>query len=758
MLAGESSGNWAAASEHVKSSDKVTDEIMNPRSQPMKRLTLTLLAGCLLLAVGGAFDSEPKSDERKQDWPAYGGAPENNHYSPLTQINRGNVKKLELAWSFDTQEEGVLQTSPIVVDGVLYGITPTQKIFALDAATGNLLWKFDSGIRGTQPDRGLAYWSGDRASEAHKNAPRILVGVMNFLYALDAATGKPIPSFGRDGRIDLRENLGREPAAAQSISMTSPGIVYKDLIIVGGRNPETLPAPPGDVRAFDVRTGQMRWSFHTIPRPAEFGYDTWPKDAWKTSGAANNWAGFALDEKRGIVYIPTGSAAFDFYGADRIGDDLFADCLLALNAETGERIWHFQGVRHDLWDRDFPSPPALLTVTRDGKQIDAVAQTTKQGFVYLFDRTNGKPLFPIEYHEYPPSTVPGEVAAAQQPLPTKPAPFARQRLTEDILTTRTLESHQWAVDAFRKFRSEGQFVPFSFGKDTVIFPGFDGGAEWGGPAVDAETGIIYINANDVAWTGALAPNTGEHSPRGIYMSQCSVCHGETMAGSPPALPSLIGVGTRLTPAQIAATIKNGKGRMPGFPNLSDDEASALIGYLTSGENKEMASSGETLLAMKYRFTGYKKFLDAEGYPAIAPPWGTLNAINLNTGEYVWKVPLGEYPELAAQVQTNPALKNTGTENYGGPVVTAGGLLFIGATNFDKKFRAFDKATGELLWEFTLPFAGNATPATYEVNGRQFVVIAAGGGKDPKSKPGGVYVAFALPKSQPDNAPRSPAPK
>jgi quinoprotein glucose dehydrogenase len=502
-----------------------------------------------------------------------------------------------------------------------------------------------------------------------------------------------------------------------------------------------------------VRTGQLRWAFHTIPRPGEFGYDTWPKDAWKTSGAANNWAGFALDAKRGIVYVPTGSAAFDFYGADRLGDDLFADCLLALNADTGERIWHFQGVRHDIWDRDFPSPPVLLTVKRDGKNVDAVAQTTKQGFVYLFDRTNGKPLFPIEYRTYPPSTVPDEVAAAQQPLPSRPAPFSRQLLTEDMLTTRTPESHQWAVETFRDFRSEGQFVPFSVGKPTVIFPGFDGGGEWGGPAVDAETGVIYINANDIAWTGALAPNTGEHSPQGIYMSQCSICHGENMAGSPPALPSLIGVGARLTGAQIAGTIRNGKGRMPGFPNLSDDEASGLIGYLTSGENKEMASSGETLLAMKYRFTGYRKFLDVEGYPAIAPPWGTLNAINLNTGEYVWKIPLGEYPELTAT-----GMKNTGTENYGGPVVTAGGLVFIAATNFDKKFRAFDKATGELLWEFTLPFAGNATPAMYEVNGRQFVVIAAGGGKDPKSKPGGVYVAFALPHSQPDKATQSPAAK
>jgi quinoprotein glucose dehydrogenase len=673
----------------------------------------------------------------QQDWPAYGGAPENDHYSKLAQINRTNVKRLAVAWSFDTQEEGVLQSSPIVVEGVLFGITPTQKIFALDAASGKLLWKFDSGIQGTQPDRGLAYWADGKDK-------RILVGVMNFVYALDATTGKPVPSFGNQGRIDLREDLGRDPASAQSVYLTSPGIVYKDLVILGGRNPETLPAPPGDIRAYDVRSGKLRWSFHTIPHPGEFGYETWPKDAWKTSGAANNWAGMTLDPRRGILYAPTGSAAFDFYGADRVGDDLFANCLLALNAETGERIWHFQGVHHDIWDRDFPSPPALITVNHDGKDIDAVVQTSKQGFVYLFDRSNGKPLFPIEARRYPASTVPGEVAAAEQPLPTRPSPFARQLLTEDLLTSRTPEMHQWALDKFKKMRSEGQFVPFSVGQETVIFPGYDGAAEWGGPAVDAETGIIYINSNEMAWTGALAPNTGENSPRGIYMSQCSVCHGENMAGSPPAMPSLVGIGERLSSKQISTNVRNGKGRMPGFPNLTEDQVSALIEFLTSGENKELASSEPPPAAMKFRFTGYHKFLDPEGYPAVAPPWGTLNAINLNTGEYVWKIPFGEYPELAAK-----GLKNTGTENYGGPVVTAGGLLFIGATNFDKKFRAFDKSTGALLWETNLPFAGNATPATYEVNGRQFVVIVAGGGKDPKSRPGGVYVAFALPPATSD---------
>jgi quinoprotein glucose dehydrogenase len=710
----------------------------------MRRFDRKLGAMCSALVILSVSFSAPflvraaapqdvaNSNGERRDWPAYGGSAANTHYSDLAQINRSNVKQLAATWSFDTGEQGGLQTSPIIVDAVLYGITPTQKVFALDAASGKLLWKFDSGIKGTQPDRGLAYWS----SEKEK---RILVGVMNFLYALDAVTGKPVAMFGKDGRIDLRGDLGRDPER-QSVALTSPGIVYKDVIIVGGRNPETLPAAPGDVRAYDVRTGKLRWSFHTIPHPGEFGYETWPKDAWKYSGAANNWAGMAVDAKRGIVYVPTGSAAFDFYGANRLGDDLFANCLIALNAETGERIWHFQGVRHDLWDRDFPSPPTLVTVKREGKDIDAVAQTTKQGFVYLFDRVSGKPLFPIEYRKYPPSTVPGEVEASEQPLPTKPAPFARQFLSEDMLTNRTPEAHAWALEKFRAFRSEGQFIPFSVGKDTVIFPGFDGGAEWGGSAVDTQTATLYVNANEMVWTGALAPETEENSPKALYMSQCSVCHGDKMTGSPPAMPSLVGVGDRLSSGQIATTIKNGKGRMPAFANFDDGQLYALIDFLVSGKSKELPSSEPPPPGMKYRFTGYHKFLDPDGYPAFAPPWGTLNAINLNTGEYVWKINLGEYPELAAK-----GLKNTGTENYGGPVVTAGGLVFIGASDFDKKFHAYDKATGELLWEATLPFSGNATPATYAVNGRQYVVIAAGGGKDPKSPSGGVYVAFALPK-------------
>jgi quinoprotein glucose dehydrogenase len=684
-------------------------------------------------AEGGNADSTSAGSS----W-AYGGGPAQTHYSPLTQINRGNVTRLKVAWTYNTGENRSygFETTPIIVDGILYGLTPSQKVFSLDAATGRLRWKFDSGVPGTQPDRGLAYW-------ASGNDKRVLVGIMNFVYALNADTGRPIPSFGEDGRIDLRKDLGRDPSSV-IISLTSPGIVYRDLLIVGGMEPETLPCAPGDIRAYDGRTGQLRWSFHTIPHPGEFGYKTWPKNAWTYAGAANNWAGMALDEKRGIVYVPTGSASSDFYKPTELGNDLFANCLLALNAETGKMIWYFQAVRHDLWDRDFPSPPALLTVKRDGRDIPAVAQTTKQGFVYLFNRTNGRPLFPIQYRKYPPSTVPGEVAAREQPLPTAPAPYARQRLTAALLTNRTPEAHEWAERQFRTFISEGQFVPFRVGKPTVIFPGFDGGGEWGGPALDPETGVIYINANDLAWTGELAKNTARTgTARQLYLGRCSLCHGVTMAGSPPAYPSLIGIGHRLSQQEIRKIIRDGRGRMPSFSDLSREQLAALAQYLATGANSTIGSSEPPAVreALKYVFTGYNRFLDPQGYPAVAPPWGTLNAIDLNTGKYLWKIPFGEYPKLVSE-----GLRNTGTENYGGPLVTAGGLLFIGATSFDRKFHAFDKSTGKLLWETTLPFAGDATPVTYEVNGRQYVVIAAGGPKDALGAPrGGLYVAFTLPR-------------
>ena len=718
--------------------------MMFEMTRPNKIGIAASTAFCALLLAIPAL----AQDAAHTNWPAIGATPGNSHYSSLKQINRSNVSQLKVAWSYDTGEPGGLETTPIVIDGTLYAFTPTQKVIALNAATGKLLWKFDSAIKGTGPDRGIAYWADKDGKQK-----RLLASVMNFVYALDPATGKPIPSFGKAGRIDLREDLGRDPER-QSIALTSPGVVYKALLIVGGRTPETLPAPPGDIRAYDVRTGALRWSFHTIPHPGEPGHETWPAEAWKTSGAANNWPGMAVDPDRGIVYVPTGSAVPDFYGASRLGDNLYANTLLALDAATGKRLWHFQGVHHDLWDRDFPSPPTLVSVQRNGKQIPAVAQTTKQGYLYLFDRTTGKPLFPIEERAYPASTTPGEVASRTQPYPLKPKPFAPQTVTEDTLTHRTPEAHAWAVQRLREMRSDGQFVPLSVGKDTVVSPSFEGGAEWGGSAVDPQTGILYVNANNYASMAALAVHTGDAPGRATYLSQCSVCHGEHRAGSPPEFPSLLGITKRLTPNQIAATIHQGKGRMPAMP-VQGKALADLLTYLGTSKdplsnNADVTEEQAGTIAKstspqaehtQYTMTGYRRFNDPEGYPATATPWGALNAIDLATGEYLWQLPLGQYPELVAKGQPD-----TGSENYGGPIVTAGGLVFIAATNFDHKIRAFDKTTGKLLWESTLPFAGNATPATYEVDGRQYVVIAAGGSSmNPRGPIGGIYVAFALPK-------------
>jgi len=795
----------------------------------MMKLNRTLGAGALAVSMLCGFCA----GQSTAGWTVYNGGLDGDHYSKLAQINRGNVKELKQAWSFDTGEKGGIQANPLIVGRTLYAYTPTQKLVALDAATGTLKWKFDSGVGGNQPARGMTWWTDGKQS-------RLFAGIMNFLYCLDPETGKPIESFGENGRVDLRKGL-RGNYEEQSVVLTTPGVIYKDMIIVGGRNPETHPAPPGDIRAFDVMTGKQRWVFHTIPHPGEPGYETWPPDAWKTAGAANNWPGMALDAEHGIVYAPTGSAVFDFYGGDRVGDDLYANTLLALDANTGKRLWHFQGVHHDIWDRDFPSEPALFTLKRDGKTVEALAQTTKQGYLYLFDRISGKPLFPIRELPYPTSTVPGEVTAPTQPKPDGPEPFARQRLTEDTLTTRTPEAHDWAVKEFKTFNSDGQFIPFAVGKQTVILPGFDGGAEWGGPAIDPATDVLYVNASEMAWLGGLLPATHGGSPGAqIYQSQCAMCHGPDRGGAPPAFPSLVDVLKRLSLQQVTDNVKKGNGRMPSFPNIDDAHLNALVDYLRAGSSaarsdapKELASvpvqamtaqapadkagaqvyadrcglchgdhmegiapafpmligvgsrltraqivdliqngknqmpptpdvqgadlaallrylgvaEGTTTAAInadatqeKYTFTGYRKFLDPDGYPAIAPPWGTLNAIDLKTGKYLWKIPLGEYPELAAK-----GLKNTGTENYGGPIVTAGGVLFIGATIYDHEFRAFDTRDGRLLWQTELPFSGVATPATYMIDGRQYVVIGASGARDAKGPQGGAYVAFALPK-------------
>jgi len=695
----------------------------------------------LLLILASPASAQKRTAPAGFDsWDRFGGSPGNIHYSSLKQIHRGNVANLKVAWTYDTGDAfqgSEMQCQPIVVDGVLYATTPKLRVIALDAATGKLLWSYDpwdgkqhSGRR----SRGLSYWTDGKQS-------RIFGSAGIYLFSLNAKTGQPDDGFGKQGRIDLREGLGRA-VDRFSISSTTPGPIYKDMLIVPTLTGEAHPSGPGDIRAYDVRTGKIRWSFRTIPRPGEFGYDTWPKDAWQHTGGANNWAGMTIDYQRGLIFAPTGSAAFDFYGADRHGDNLFANTLLCLRADTGERVWHFQAIKHDVWDRDFPTAPVLVTVRRDGKLIDAVAQATKSGHVFVFERETGKSLFPLETRKVPPSPVDGELLATTQVLPLAPPPFSRQQFTEDMVTNRTPEAHRIVLERWRAVRKGDQFTPPSF-EGSIVFPGFDGGAEWGGQAFDPETGLFYVNANEMPWILRIVParvSRGLMSTQRIYVSRCASCHREDRKGSPPQFPSLTDLEKKFTQAQLEEIIRKGTGRMPGFASIGDAPIAALSRYLLKQEDTQaqVAEAPKGPTDLKYTMDGYNKFLDPDGYPAVKPPWGTLTAINLDSGKFAWQIPFGEHPALAAQ-----GMKNTGSENYGGGIVTAGGLFFIGASNLDRKFRVFDKLNGKLLWETTLPASGNATPAMYQIKGKQYIVIAAGGGKS-GAPSGGTYVAFALP--------------
>ncbi len=711
-------------------------------SNPRLRLTPALLSLAVLSCSSAPERAAPATGYTS--WPAHGGGLDSIRYSRLNQINRDNVTDLSIAWTYDTGddfERSEMQCNPVVVDGVVYLTTPKLRVCALNGATGQELWTFypfdrDQGNRKFR-NRGVTYWAGEGGPDGESG--RIYVAANHWLYSINAKTGKPIAGFGQDGRVDLREGIeGRDPARV-TISYTTPGVVYKDLLIVGAICSEGLPSPPGDIRAYDLRTGELRWSFRTIPATGEFGSDTWPPDARKFLGGANNWPGMALDVERGLVFAPTGSTSYDFYGGNRIGDNLFANSLIALNAATGERVWHHQAVMHDVWDRDFPSAPSLVQVMRDGKLIDAVAQTSKSGHLFLFERDTGKHLIPIEEFEVAPSDIPGEVLAKTQSLPT--LAFARQRFTEDMLTKRTPESHEAVLKRFREVLSDGQFAPPTQ-RGTILFPGYDGAAEWGGPAYDPETGLFYVNANVMPFIMTIVeqpPAPERPSGKSLYSRHCAGCHQEDLSGSPPEFPSLENISERYSSGDFAGFTASGGGRMPAFRELGRPAVAAIGSYVMHGVDVETSVQESSTAELRYRFTGYNKFKDPDGYPAIEPPWGTFTAIDLDKSEIKWQIPFGEHPELVAQ-----GLPITGTENYGGPVVTAGGLIFIGATNHDRKFHAFDKTTGELLWETLLPAGGNATPATYEVAGRQYVVIGAGGGKT-GAPSGGKYVAFALPK-------------
>jgi quinoprotein glucose dehydrogenase len=672
------------------------------------------------------------------DWPSYGGGPDQIHYSPLTQITPANVGSLQVAWTYDTHDSfkgSEMQCQPVVAHGVLYATSPRLRVFALNAATGEEMWSFDTS-RDTQPltrtrIRGLMYWE-------RGNDRRIYFASRHWLYALDAQTGRPLPGFGQEGRIDLREGFeGRDPRTL-SVGVNTPGVFYRDLLIVGSIVPEGLPSAPGDIRAFDIHTGRQKWAFHTIPHPGEFGYDTWPPEAWKYSGGANSWSGLSLDERRGFVYASTGSAAYDFYGANRHGDNLFANSILCLRASTGERVWHFQGVKHDVWDRDFPAAPSLVTIRHEGRRRDVVAQIAKNGRVYVLDRDTGQPVFPMEQIQAPASDVDGEKLSATQMLPVLPPPFTRQRFTGDLITRRTPEAAKAVREEWLKLRNGGEFEPPST-QGTILFPGMDGGGEWGGTAFDPKSGLLYVNANEMAWKVKLIerkmPDGEPTTGKVLYERYCASCHRPDLVGSPPEFPSLVDVGRRRNVGEIESVVRDGAGRMPGHPELHSAVRRAIVDYVLTGRSVEVRGETPTAFDLKYTLDGYVRFTDPDGYPAVTPPWGTLTAIDMNRAAIAWQVPLGEVP--------GAGLTGTGSENYGGPVVTASGLLFIGATNYDNKFRAFDARTGAVLWEAALPAAGNATPAVYDVKGKQYVVIAAGGGKW-GAPSGSSYVAFALP--------------
>ena len=707
-----------------------------------------MILALVVMQAGSWVTREVGGSSIGNEWPGYGGGPENTHYSALNQIDRSNVGRLEVAWTYDTGdvfEGSEMQCNPLVVDGLLFGTSPKMRVFALDPGTGQERWSFnpvgwpEGGVRsaGRPRNRGVTYWAGDGVGQG-----RIYFAWRNWLYALEARTGRPVKGFGDGGRIDLRQGLGRE-SRDLTVGLTTPGVVYRDLLIIGSIVSETLPAAPGHIRAFDLRTGKQRWIFHTIPPPGEYGYDTWPKDAWKYIGGANDWAGLTLDEKRGLIFAPTGSATYDFYGANRHGDNLFANTLLCLDAATGKRKWHFQAVRHDLWDRDLPAAPTLVTIRRGGRMIDAVAQITKSGHVFVFERETGRAVFPIEYRKVSTAGVEGEKPADTQPLPVLPPPVSRQIMTEEMLTRRTPEAYAWSRERFLKLRSVGQFDPPGE-QGSIVLPGFDGGPGWGGAAFDRQSGMLFLNSNEVPCIQKLVERpkpTAVASGRSVYERNCASCHGRDQLGSPPEFPAVTNLSRKYDDEEMAALISNGSGRMPGFSGLGRGAIRAVTRYLLTGEESAYTaekSDSASPFELKYMMDGYPRFLDQEGYPAITPPWGTLNAIDLNEGRIAWQVPLGEHPELVAK-----GIRGTGSWNYGGPIVTAGGLVFIGATNYDKKFRAFDKDDGRLLWEALLPASGNATPSTYLSGGRQYVVIAAGGGKR-GGESGGKYVAFALP--------------
>jgi len=699
------------------------------------------LLKCLTLVCVLLLGSCQEKDSNT--WSVYKADAAGTSFAPLTQIDRDNVSKLEVAWTFAPKDgkEGVaggkFECNPIVIDDVMYTTSARRLVYALDAGTGTEIWSFDpfDGGPGGGNCRGVTYWSGEEGE-------RILFTADEFMYALDAHTGLKISSFGDDGRIPLDVGLGVDPDLV-SVKLTTPGIIYDDLIIVGSAVGDYFGAAPGHIRAYNVISGEMEWIFHTIPQPGELGHDTWPEGAWKTSGSANNWAGMCLDVDRAIVYAPLGSPTYDFYGADRHGQNLFGNCLVALDARTGKLKWHFQTVHHDLWDYDLPAPPTLVTVEKEGVKVDAVSLVSKIGFVYFFDRETGEPIFPIEERPVAPSDVEGEAAWPTQPFPTKPAPLVRQTMTEDDITDLST-GRDTILARLRSLRSEGLFTPPSVG-GTLMIPGTKGGVEYGGAAYDPGTGRLFVNANEspeimTMQEGRKIRRVTSFYDYGedYYKRFCVSCHREDKSGQPPLIASLVDLSDHLTKEEVSDVVRKGRGRMPAFSTISEDQMNGIIAYLfEEGKEEVVRISEEPKPHERYQnVTAYSYFRAPDGYLAIKPPWGTMNSVDVSTGEYDWRVPLGNVPE-----KQKPGAPETGIESWGGPMVTAGGLLFISATR-DHKFRAFDSSTGDVLWQIDLPNGGFANPASYMVDGIQYVVLAVSATEE---APSGSVMAFALPK-------------